>query len=829
MGHALQHTLMDVLTRWQRMNGRKTLWLPGTDHAGISTQVVVERQLAEKKIKREQLGREEFERRVWEWKEHSGGTIQKQMRREGISVDWTRERFTLDPGLSRAVRECFVRLYEEGLIHRGAYVVNWCPKDQTSLSDLEAPKQEVKGHLWYLAYPVKGSEDRIIVATTRPETMLGDTAVAVHPDDERYKHLIGATIVLPLVGREIPVIADPMVEREFGTGAVKVTPAHDPADFQMGQRHSLPQILVIGPDGRMTAAAGERYTGMDRFEARRRVVEDLDAARLLMRTEDYVHSVGHHDRCNTPIEPMVSLQWFLNVRPLADVALKAVRDGRTRFVPAVPWTKIFDDWMENIQPWCISRQLWWGHRIPAWYCEDNHITVARTTPESCGTCGKKSLEQESDVLDTWFSSALWPFSTLGWPDDTQDLRTYYPTNDMVTAYEIIFFWVARMMMMGLKFMKDVPFSTVLITGIVRDPYGAKMSKMKGNVVDPLDLFGRFGTDAVRFALASMSVGSNDMSLQESKMESARNFANKIWNASRFVLMNLEKSPVPTKAEWVPSDSLADRWMLSELEDTIERVTEALREYRFHEVAQTLYQFFWDGFCDWYIELSKPLVASADDTSEVRAARSRIAYVLETSLRLLHPLMPFITEELWQRLPHAGESISLAPFPTADASRSDRDAVERMGELIALITSVRNIRAEMNIPAGAALTLHIATANQQTQSVVRSNIEHVKRLARISTVSIGEALPELGSACRGVVAGMEIAVPLADLIDTDKERERLSRELTRKQDEARSLAGRLDNHSFRERAPKEVVQQTRARHDELIAEIGKLRATLQAIG
>ena len=829
MGHALQHTLMDVLTRWQRMNGRKTLWLPGTDHAGISTQVVVERQLAEKNITRVELGREEFERRVWEWREHSGGTIQKQMRREGISVDWSRERFTLDAGLSRAVRECFVRLYEEGLIYRGDYVVNWCPKENTSLSDLEAPKQEVKGHLWYLAYPVKNSEDRIIVATTRPETMLGDTAVAVHPDDERYKHLIGATLILPLVGREIQVIADSMVEREFGTGAVKVTPAHDAADFQMGQRHGLAQIQVIGPDGRMTSAAGERYEGLDRFEARKRVVEDLDSARLLMRTEDYVHSVGHHDRCNTPIEPMVSLQWFLNVKPLAEVALEVVRDGRTRFVPTVPWTKVFEDWMEKIQPWCISRQLWWGHRIPAWYCEDNHVTVARTTPEKCRTCGKTALEQETDVLDTWFSSALWPFSTLGWPDETEDLRTFYPTNDMVTGHEIIFLWVARMMMMGLKFLGETPFGTVLIHGIVRDPYGVKMSKNKGNVVDPLDMFGRFGTDAVRFALASMCVGSNDMALQESKMEAARNFANKIWNASRFVLMNLEKSPEPVRAEWAPSDSLADRWIFSGLQAAIEQVTLALNEYRFHEVAQTLYQFFWDDFCDWYIELSKPLVVSGDDTPEVRAARGRIAYVLETSLRLLHPLMPFITEELWQRLPHSGDSISLAAFPISDESRRDADAIERMGALIALITRVRNIRAEMNIPVSATLTLHIATTDVRARAVVESNLEHVKRLARVSTITIGEALPEVGKASRDVVANMEIAVPLADLIDTDKEKERLNRELAKKQEEARSLAGRLDNHSFRERAPEEVVQQTRARHDELIAEIGKLRATLQAIG
>lgn len=826
MGHALQHTLMDALTRWRRMQGRKVLWLPGTDHAGISTQVVVERQLATEGTSREQLGRDEFERRVWRWKEHAGGTIQKQMRREGISVDWSRERFTLDAGLSRAVRECFVRLYEEGLIYRGAYIVNWCPLDQTSLSDLEAPKQEVKGSLWYIGYPIKGISERIVVATTRPETMLGDTAVAVHPEDTRYRHLIDATVILPLTGREIPIIGDATVEREFGTGAVKVTPAHDPADFQMGLRHRLPQIVVIGPDGRMTKEAGAEYAGLERAKARKKVVEDLEKQGLLIKTEEYVHSVGHHDRCGTPIEPMVSVQWFLNVGPLAEAAHRTVLEGRTKFVPAVPWTKVFLDWMENIQPWCISRQLWWGHRIPAWYCANDHITVARETPTSCSTCGSSQLTQESDVLDTWFSSALWPFSTLGWPEDTEDLRTFYPTDDLITAYEIIFFWVARMMMMGLKFMTDVPFSTVVITGIIRDPYGEKMSKMKGNVVDPLDLFGRFGTDAVRFALAGMSVGSNDMSLQESKMESARNFANKIWNAARFVMMNLGEE---VKAEWVPSDALADRWILSELNTAVKEVSAALEEYRFHEASQTLYHFFWDDFCDWYIEMSKPLVTSREDTAEVRAARSRIAFVLETSLRLLHPLMPFLTEELWQRLPHQGETISLAPFPIYDPDREDSEACTRMETLIALITKVRNIRSEMNIPASSRPTLYLATKDPVASAVIEENLDHIKRLARVETITLSEHLPVMQPAAGDVVAGIEICIPLSNLIDLAKERERLLRELSRKEQEARGLATRLDSHSFRERAPEEVVEQHRARHNQLISEIGKLRATLQSIG
>jgi valyl-tRNA synthetase len=828
MGHALQHTLMDLLTRWRRMQGRKALWLPGQDHAGIATQVLVERQLKVEGLTRKQMGREEFERRVWNWKEQSGGTILQQMRREGASVDWSRERFTLDADLSRAVREVFVRLYHEGLIYKGEYIVNWCPVDQTSLSDLEAPKKEVQGHLWHIAYPIKNGAEKIVVATTRPETMLGDTAVAVHPEDERFKHLIGAAVALPLVGREIPVVADEMVEREFGTGAVKVTPAHDPVDFQIGRRHSLPQVVVIDPAGKMTEAAGSNYAGLDRFEARGKVVADLTSLGLLVKTEEYTHSVGHHDRCGTMIEPLISMQWFMNVKPLADVALQAVRDGRTKFVPSTPWTKVYEDWMTNIQPWCISRQLWWGHRIPAWQCEKGHLTVSSVDPTECSECGSKSLERDPDVLDTWFSSALWPFSTLGWPDDTEDLRTFYPTNDMITGYEIIFLWVARMMMMGLKFMNDVPFDTVVITGIVRDSHGEKMSKMKGNIVDPLVLFDRFGTDAVRFALAGMAVGSNDMTVQESKMESARNFANKIWNATRFVSMNLGE-PEEEAANWVPSDALADRWILAQLNSTIEQVHGALEEYRFHEVAQTLYHFFWDDFCDWYIELSKPLVASGDDSQEVRDARARIAYVLDASLRLLHPLMPFITEELWQRLPHQGETISLADFPAAGAGRDDAQAREQMATLIALITKVRNIRSEKNIPPSTRVKLHVAGEDSESMAVVAGNSEHVKRLARVEEIFMSDRLPVLETAARDVVEGMDIAIPLEGLIDVPKERERITKELTRKENEARGLASRLDNQSFVERAPHEVVEQARERHAELIADIETLRTSLSSLG
>lgn len=829
MGHALQHALMDSLTRWHRMKGERVLWLPGTDHAGISTQVVVERQLAAKGINREQLGRDEFERRVWEWKRHAGGTIQNQIRKEGASVDWSRERFTLDEGLSRAVRESFVRLYEEGLIYRGAYIVNWCPLDQTSLSDLEAPKQEIKAHLYHIAYPIEGTSEQIVVATTRPETMLGDTAVAVHPADERYERFVGSRVALPLTNRQIPIIADSTVEREFGTGAVKVTPAHDPADFQMGLRHGLGQIMVIGFDGKMTEQAGDQFAGLDRKEARKRVVAELDARHLLLRVEEYTHSVGHHDRCGTAIEPMVSLQWFLDVKPLAEIALKAVNDGRTRFVPAVPWTKVFEDWMENIQPWCISRQLWWGHRIPAWYCSNEHITVARETPRECKTCGDELLAQETDVLDTWFSSALWPFSTLGWPDETDDLDTFYPTNDMVTGYDIIFFWVARMMMMGLKFMNEVPFRNVCITGIVRDPYREKMSKMKGNVVDPLDLFGRFGTDAVRFAVAGMCVGSNDITLQESKMESARNFANKIWNATRFVLMNLGDSTESAHPVRIRSTELADRWIFARLNSAIQQATAAFEGYRFHELASVLYHFFWDDFCDWYIELSKPLVTSRENTAEASAARSRIACILEESLRLLHPLMPFITEELWQQLPHQGPSICLAAFPKVNEHREDPEACEQMEIFISVVTKIRNIRSEMNVPNSSRVKLYLAGAEDKALTVVQQNREHIMRLARVEEILLTDRISETGMNARDVVAGMELCIPLENLIDVDRERERLKKEINRKENEARQLGARLNSHSFRERAPNEVVEQAGSRHSELIEEIGKLQETLRALG
>jgi valyl-tRNA synthetase len=820
MGHALQHTLMDVVVRRKRMQGFKALWLPGTDHAGISTQVVVERQLKQEGVTRQEIGREEFERRVWDWREHSGGTIQRQIRREGASVDWTRERFTLDEGLSRAVREVFVSLYEEGLIYRGARMVNWCV-NHGALSDLEAPKEEVTGTLTDIRYPVKGSDEFITVATTRPETMLGDTAVAVSPDDERYRHLVGKTLVLPLLHREIPVVADEAVEAEFGTGAVKVTPAHDPTDFAIGQRHNLPQVVVIGPDGRMTEAAGP-YAGLDRYEARKRVVEDLERDGLLGEQKPYKHQVPKCQRCHEVIEPLVSEQWFLEVKGMAEEALAAVRDKRTVFTPE-RWTKVYTDWMENIQPWCISRQLWWGHRIPAWYCANGHTTVSRENPTACATCGDTALAQDEDVLDTWFSSALWPFSTLGWPERTRDLEVFYPTSVLVTGFDIIFFWVARMMMMGLKFMGDVPFREVVITGLILDGHGNKMSKMKNNVIDPLDVFEKYGVDATRFTLAAAAQAGSDIRWKDDRVEEYRNFVNKIWNASRFVLMNLEGEA----GEWIDTAeqpaSLADRWILSRLERTALGVNRALDEYRFHEAASDLYHFFWDEFCSWYIELSKPLVEPAK--------RKRIVYVLETSLRLLSPFMPYVTEEIWQRLPGApseeAPSIGLAPYPAGDAARVDAVAEASMGWVIELITKVRNIRSEMNL-GSKSVTLYVATDDPEALRLVRENEADVLRLARLDELHVVSEIPEVGVAARAVLAGAELAVPLAGLIDVDAERARLSRDLEKAIKEREPMRKKLANADFVARAQQEVVEQTRARVAELDAKIERLEELVAAM-
>jgi len=700
IGHLFEHTMSDVAVRWHRMRGELTLWLPGTDHAGISTQMVVERQLASEGITRQQLGREEFERRVWQWKEEYGGRIQAQIRREGASVDWSRERFTLDAGLSRAVRENFVHLWTKGLVYRGEYIVNWCPRCQTALSDLETIHESVDGHLWHVRYKVSGGEEKLVVATTRPETMLGDTALAVHPDDIRYRHLHGKTAILPLLDREIPIVADSMVDPKFGTGVVKVTPAHDPNDFAVAKRHKLPFIKVIGEDARMTAEAG-RYAGLDRFEARKRILAALEQTGELVKTEPYTVNVAKCERCRTIIEPLVSKQWFVHMKPLAEKAMEAVRQGRIRFVPD-DREALFFQWMENIRDWCISRQLWWGHRIPAWHCKNcAEIIVARETPATCPRCHSTEIEQDTDVLDTWFSSGLWPFSTLGWPDRTEDLAAFYPTSLLITGFDILFFWVSRMIMLGLELTGDVPFREVHIHGLVRDADKQKMSKTKGNVIDPLVIIDKYGTDAVRIALLVSAAAGADIALKEDRMEAGRTFANKLWNASRLLFMNMERSGVES---WTPSataetiaESTEDAWIFERLRKATEAVNRALEIHRYHEAAQTLWDFVWHEYCDWYLEVKKLRFREGSGLdAHWRAALT----VYETMLRLLHPFMPFVTEELWQRLVHGSGvrseqpvSISLASFPVAAAGPARQDQVRLFGLLRQIVTAARELRAD----------------------------------------------------------------------------------------------------------------------------------------
>ena len=726
MGHMLVYTLHDIIVRWRRMQGFNTLWLPGTDHAGIATQNVVERQLAVEGKTRFDLGRDAFEKRVWEWKKQSGSTILRQLRMLGGSCDWTRERFTLDEGLSRAVREVFVRLYDDGLIYRGKRLINWCIRCRTALSDLEVKSDQVQGKLYYIRYPVKGSAESVTVATTRPETMLGDTAVAYNPQDQRCSALRGKILILPLLHREIPLIEDEFVDPKFGTGLVKVTPAHDPNDFEIGVRHHLEMISVMDEDGRMTAEAGP-FQGLDRFESRREVLRTLEAQGLLEKVEDHLHNVGHCDRCKTIIEPRLSVQWFVTTKPLAEPAIAAVEGGRIRFVPD-NWAKTYFEWMRNIKDWCISRQLWWGHRIPAWYCGAcGEITVAREAPLSCRQCGSPSLSQETDVLDTWFSSGLWPFSTLGWPEGTEDLKVFYPTSLLITAFDILFFWVARMIMLGLKFMGDVPFRIVYIHSLVRDAEGQKMSKSKGNVIDPLQVMEQYGTDAVRFTLAIMAAPGTDLSLSHEKMLSHRAFANKIWNATRFVLMN-QGQPVflgspafsfsSLQQELIRGQSelsVIDRWILSRLTNVIKEVHSSLESFRFHEASYHLYHFFWHELCDWYIELIKPAILDSKERGNQENSSQVLYYIFDQALKLLHPFMPFITEELWQRLPHEGISLAVAPFPESHKEFIDPEAEKSLAILEDVIITIRNVRADMNIEPGRKIVVNLATVDYRAKA------------------------------------------------------------------------------------------------------------------
>ena len=827
-GHMLEHTEIDMTVRWRRMMGYNTLWLPGTDHAGIATQMVVERELAKQGLSRHDLGREAFEKRVWEWKEQYGGTIKNQMIQVGASCDWSRERFTLDPGLSRAVRTTFVRLYEKGLIYRGEYMINWCPRCHTALSDLEVVHEETQGHLWHIRYPVKGGAGYVVVATTRPETMLGDTAVAINPADARYVHLHGRSVMLPLMEREIPIVLDPLADPEFGTGVVKVTPAHDPNDFEAGKRHNLPKIQVIGEDAKMTDAAG-RYSHLDRFEARRRVVEDLRSLGLLEKIEDYTVSLGKCQRCKTVVEPLVSTQWFVKTKPLAERAIEVVENGRIVFIPE-NWTKTYYEWMYNIRDWCISRQLWWGHRIPAWHCAGcGQITVSMEDPVACERCGSQDITQDPDVLDTWFSSALWPFSTLGWPDDTEDLRKYYPTTLLITGFDILFFWVARMIMMGLECTGDVPFRQVYIHGLVRDAERQKMSKTRGNTIDPLEVTQKYGTDAVRLSLVLGAAPGTDIIMSEDRMVSARAFANKLWNAARFLFLKMEACGVepwiPEAGEKLEAVTLEDRWMLSRLHRVAGQVNLALETYRFHEVAQTLWRFVWHEFCDWYVELKK---LRFREGSGLTPEWKNMLAVFEATLRLLHPVMPFITEELWQRLAVKAkskpQSIALARFPQADASRIDEDAERRMELLQEMVTALRNLRADLKLDPKQQLEATVFSTTLAAE-VAREHAAAVEKLANVKLSVIEGAAPRGDAASRSSSEfDVRLEVPAAQ---REEHRRRMGKELAQLERNIANSERQLADPVFLGRAPEKVINGLRAKLADYKAQYQKLSADLGA--
>ena len=833
IGHALNQTLPDIIARWRRMRGFDVLWLPGTDHAGIATQNVVEAQLASEGTSRHDVGREAFAQRVWEWAEQSKGTIIGQMRTLGSSVDWSRERFTLDENLSRAVRRVFVQLYHDDLIYRGRYIVNWCPRCRTALSDLEVVHQETNGKLYHVRYPFVGGDGVITVATTRPETMLGDTAVAVHRDDERYRSRVGQRVRLPVIGRELPIVADEFVDPEFGTGAVKVTPAHDPNDFAIGERHGLAQVSVIDEDGRMTAEAGP-YAGQDRFAARKALVDQLGREGLLAKVEDHRHAVGRCQRCSTVVEPLVSTQWFVRVKPLAEPAIQAVQDGRITFVPT-NWTKTYFEWMTNIHDWCISRQLWWGHRIPAWYCDAcGEVTVQDMTPTAC-RCGG-AVRQDSDVLDTWFSSGLWPFSTMGWPDQTADLARYYPTTLLITGLDIIFFWVARMIMLGLRFRGDVPFKTVFITSLVRDAHGQKMSKSKGNVVNPLELMDEIGADALRFTLTALASPGMDISLSEGRLRGYRQFINKIWNASRFVLMQVgdlkERPALPTG----PADELVHRWILHRVTELAGEVNDALESYRFDVMADRLYHFFWHEYADWYIELVKPHVQA--EGAERETAIAVLLEVHDQALRMLHPIIPFVTEEVWQQLPRpsdvgrsadgAHHTITLAEFPQRRPEWLDESAVTAMSLLQEVITTIRTVRAEWGVAPARAITAIVEGADAHGRDVLGAHQRYVTRLAGLERLEFERDVAKRPDTVVRVVRDLQLHVPLAGIVDRDAEMARIRKELTKIDKQRAADAAKLANLKFRERADPEVVNETEARRRNLGAHKAKLERILQEL-
>ncbi len=824
MGHALNNTLQDILIRAKRMQGCETLWVFGTDHAGIATQNVVEKELAKEGTDRHALGREKFVEKVWEWKARYGGAIREQLMRLGCSCDWDRERFTMDEGLSRAVREVFVRLHREGYIYQGDYIVNWCPRCHTALSDLEVEHVEREGKLWHIRYPASDGKGEVIVATTRPETMLGDTAVAVNPKDKRYRKLRGKAFRLPLTNREIPLIEDDYASLEFGTGAVKVTPAHDPNDFEAGVRHQLPRVVVIGKDGRMTEEAGERYAGLDRAEARKRVVEDLEAGGFLVKVEEHRHAVGHCYRCQTVIEPLVSRQWFVRMKELAAPAIAAVEDGRIKIVPDT-WDKTYFEWMNNIRDWCISRQIWWGHRIPVWTCADCGAVLVQTEDPTACPCGSHDLRQEEDVLDTWFSSALWPFSTLGWPDETPELARFYPTSVLVTGFDILFFWVARMIMMGMKFMGEVPFRHVYIHALVRDAEGNKMSKSRGNVIDPLLMIDKFGADAFRFTLAAFAAMGRDVRLAEERIEGYRHFVNKVWNASRLVLSYAGALTAEEVAEPPAPTLTANRWIRSRLSAAVEDTSAAIDAYRFNDAAGAVYEFFWGEFCDWYLELAKPALYGNLGEAAQRETAATAACVLESALRLLHPFMPFLTEEVRQHLP-VGESTMVAGWP--QARPRDTVAEETLSVVREFITAIRNLRLESAVAPSAQVPAEVHCADPALAAVLTAEKDAVTRLARLSELKVtGAAAPVPGPAA--VVRGQGVFLLLDSVVDKDAERARLSRELGKVEEELAKVSRKLGNSDFLAKAKAEVVAKNRGIEEELTRQRDKLNENLARLG
>ena len=833
MGHALNITLQDILCRFRRIRGDNVLWMPGTDHAGIATQNVVEKKLASEGLDRHKLGRKKFIEAVWEWRGEYGRAIINQLKRLGASCDWKRERFTMDEGLSLAVRKVFVRLYNEGLIYRGNYITNWCPRCHTALAEIEVEHDDHNGHLYYILYPFEEGPGGIVIATTRPETMLGDTALAVNPDDERYLGIKSDRVILPLVNKPIPIIRDRYVDMTFGTGGLKVTPAHDPNDFEIGKRHNLPIVKVIGDDGLMTSEAG-KFEGLDRFKCRDAVIKELEKTGLLKKVEPYNHSVGHCYRCKTVVEPNLSLQWFVKTGPLAEKAIQAVEKGDTKIIPEI-WTKTYFEWMNNIRDWCISRQIWWGHQIPAWTCEDcKELIVAINTPESCPACKGTRLVQETDVLDTWFSSALWPFSTMGWPEKTALLKKFYPTSVLVTGFDILFFWVARMMMMGIHFMEDVPFKDVYVHALVRDVEGKKMSKSKGNVINPLSVIDKYGTDAFRFTLAAFAAQGRDIKMSEDRVEGYRHFINKLWNASRFAFMHItEENSKPFSFQLSDfSPSLPDRWILSRLNSVTVNVAEAIDNYRFNDAAGALYRFVWHEFCDWYLEAIKPSLYGKQGEDRRQATMNVLWFVLRDTLILLHPFIPFVTEEIWHKLPGTHGSIMKALFPLdrPDAAnyRSDNDAESKMELIIGIITGIRNIRGEMNIAPSLLLDVSVQSGDEKTREALNQHRDIIINLAGLKTLLVESPGEKPKMAATGVVENATIYVLLEGMIDFTKEINRLEKEISKLTNDLTVVSGKLSNENFINKASGDVVEKVKEKQRILLEKQGKLEANIEKI-